>query len=342
MKRILLIAGLIILSFLAFVGYQYYNWFVKSAINPNQETVVFYVQTGLNTDSIARQMEEKSILKSSKSFKKLARLKGLDIPRPGRYVLSKKMSLNRLVNLFKGGLQTPVKMVITPIRTPEDLAGKISHYLELDSISIINGLKSDEIAKSFGFDKASFYTMFLPDTYEIYWTTGLSSLFKRMHNEYEIFWNKKRLNEAQNLGLNQQEITILASIVYSEQLKHPDEWPIIAGLYLNRLKRGIALQSDPTLIYAKGDFSINRVLDVDKKIDSPYNTYKYAGLPPGPIYSPDKACINAVLNAESNNFIYMCAKPDNSGYHAFSSNLSQHNRNASKYRRWISKQGIYR
>ena len=163
-----------------------------------------------------------------------------------------------------------------------------------------------------------------------------------MSAEYNSFWSNDRKAKAKNIDLSPQEVTTLASIVLAEQLRHADERPRIAGLYLNRLRKGMALQSDPTLIYANGDFSINRVLNKDKEIDSPYNTYMYAGLPPGPIYLPDKSSIDAVLNAETNRYLYMCAKPDNSGYHAFATNLREHNNNARRYQRWISKQGIYR
>jgi UPF0755 protein len=323
-------------------GFNYYNWFKKSAVKAGVENLDIYIETGTNIDGLYDILDESQALKSIDGFKKLSAFKGLENPKPGHYVLNYGLSNNQLVNMFMGGLQTPVKIVITPVRTPEALAGKLASYIELDSTTIINALHSNGIAHKYGFDQKSFYTIFIPDTYEVYWNMGLNTLLKRMQKEYNSFWNEKRKAKAEAVDLSPAEVNILASIVLSEQLQHPGERPMIAGLYLNRLKKGMPLQSDPTLIYAIGDFSINRVLNKDKEIDSPYNTYMYAGLPPGPIYLPDKSSIDAVLNADKNRYLYMCAKPDNSGYHAFATNLSQHNRNAKKYQRWISSQGIYR
>jgi len=332
---ILIIAG-------SWTSYKYYQWFKRSAIKTGVTNESIYVHSGTSLNKLYSILDKSNALKSIEDFKKLSELKGFEKPRPGHYILNHGQSNNQLVNLFMGGLQTPVKLVINPVRTAEALAGKVAGFIELDSLSILNALQSEELAKEYGFDQKSFYTLFIPDTYEVYWNLSLNRLFERMDKEYQYFWNTERKAKAKALDLSPGEVTILASIVLAEQLKHPDERPTIAGLYLNRLKKGMALQSDPTLIYAIGDFSINRVLNKDKEIDSPYNTYMYPGLPPGPIYLPDKSSIDAVLNAKSSRYLYMCAKPDNSGYHAFATNLSQHNRNAKKYQRWISKQGIYR
>jgi UPF0755 protein len=342
MKKFLWIFLLIFLIAVIWGGLKYYHWFKKSAIKPEVENLDIYVKTGSDISELYKILDQSNALISLDDFKKLSTLKAFKNPKPGHYILNHGLNNNQLVNMFMGGLQTPVKMVITPVRTPEALAGKVANFIELDSITIINALNSDAIAQKYGFDQLSFYTLFIPDTYEVYWNMSLNTLLKRMKKEYNNFWNAERRTKADAIGLSPGEVTILASIVQSEQLQHPDERPTIAGLYLNRLKKGMALQSDPTLIYAIGDFSINRVLNKDKEIDSPYNTYMYAGLPPGPIYLPDKSSINAVLNADSNRYLYMCAKPDHSGYHAFATSLRQHNNNARKYQRWISKQGIYR
>ena len=342
MKKILWILLFVFLIAASWAGFKYNQWFKKSVVKIEIENRSIYVKSGTNLSDLFNLLEESNALKSVEDFKKLYKLKGLENPQSGHYVLNHGQSNNQLVNMFQGGLQTPVKMVIIPLRSPEALAGKIATYIELDSITIISALKSEMIANKYGLDNYSFYAMFLPDTYEVYWNLSLNKLLERMSEEYNSFWNAKRIEKAQAIDLSPQEVTTLASIVLAEQLKHPDERPRIAGLYLNRIKKGMALQSDPTLIYAIGDFSINRVLNKDKEIDSPYNTYMYPGLPPGPIYLPDKTSIDAVLNAELNKYLYMCAKPDVSGYHAFATNLSQHNSNARKYQRWISKQGIYR
>jgi len=342
MKKFLWFLFFIFLIAASWGSYKYYQWFKKSAVKSEIENLSIYVNSETDLTGLFEILEKSDALKSIEDFKRLSNLKGLKDPQSGHYVLSHGLSNNQLVNMFQSGLQTPVKLIIIPLRTPEALAGKIASYIELDSITILSALKSEMVANKYRMDNYSFYTMFLPDTYEVYWNLSLNKLLERMSSEYNSFWNDERKEKAKAIDLDPQEVTTLASIVLAEQLKHPDERPRIAGLYLNRLKKGMALQSDPTLIYAIGDFSINRVLNKDKEIDSPYNTYIYPGLPPGPIYLPDKTSIDAVLNAESNKYIYMCAKPDNSGYHAFATNLRQHNNNARAYQRWISNQGIYR
>ena len=342
MKKFLWFIFFIFIIAASWAGFKYNQWFKKSAVKVEVENKSIYVESGTDLTGLLELLEESGALKSVEDFKKLSKLKGLENPQSGHYVLNHGQSNNQLVNMFQGGLQTPVKLIIIPLRTPEALAGKIATYIELDSATILSALKSEMIANKYGMNNYSFYTMFLPDTYEVYWNLSLNKLLDRMSSEYNSFWNSDRKAKAKAIDLNPQEVATLASIVLAEQLKHADERPRIAGLYLNRLKKGMALQSDPTLIYANGDFSINRVLNKDKEIDSPYNTYMYPGLPPGPIYLPGKSSIDAVLNAETNRYLYMCAKPDNSGYHAFATNLRQHNNNARKYQRWISKQGIYR
>ena len=342
MKKFLWFLLFVFLVAASWGSFKYYQWFKKSTVKVGIENRSIYVKSGTDLTGLFEILEESDALKSVEDFKKLWKIKGLENPQSGHYILNYGQSNNQLVNIFQGGLQTPVKLIIIPLRTPEALAGKIASYIELDSATILSALKSEMIANKYGMNNYSFYTMFLPDTYEVYWNLSLNKLLDRMSAEYKSFWNSDRKAKAKEINLGPQEVTTLASIVLAEQLKHADERPRIAGLYLNRLKKGMALQSDPTLIYAIGDFSINRVLNKDKEIDSPYNTYMYPGLPPGPIYLPDKTSLNAVLNAETNKYLYMCAKPDNSGYHAFATNLREHNSNARKYQRWISKQGIYR
>jgi UPF0755 protein len=182
----------------------------------------------------------------------------------------------------------------------------------------------------FGFNKHNVLTMFIPNTYEVYYTVSADNLIERMYDEYERFWTEERKQKAAELGLKRTEVSILASIVQAESVKS-EESPIIAGLYINRLKLGIPLQADPTLVFAVGDFSLKRVLDVHKQVDSPYNTYKYAGLPPGPVNMPEIASLDAVLDYHKSDYLYMCAKEDFSGYHNFSSDYNEHMRNAARY-----------
>jgi UPF0755 protein len=184
--------------------------------------------------------------------------------------------------------------------------------------------------------------MFFPDTYKMEWDTDADEFIARMAQEYKRFWSEDRIQKARQYGLSQSEVSTLASIVQAEQQVHPDERKVIAGLYLNRLKKGMRLQSDPTVVYAVGDFSINRVLTKHLSTPSPYNTYINAGLPPGPINLPSKQTIDAVLNADKNNYIFMCAKADFSGYHAFATNLSEHNRNARAFQKALNHRKIYK
>ena len=184
--------------------------------------------------------------------------------------------------------------------------------------------------------------MFIPNTYEMYWNTSAQEFVERMAKEYKAFWNDERKAKARKLGLSQSEVTILASIVQAEQNVKTDEQPVVAGLYLNRLKRNMQLQCDATLKFANKAYDVQRVLDFDKKIDSKYNTYKYTGLPPGPINLPEINAIDAVLNAKEHNYLYMCAKEDFSGYHNFTSSYNQHLRNAKKYQAELNKRKIYR
>jgi UPF0755 protein len=195
--------------------------------------------------------------------------------------------------------------------------------------------------EKYGFNKETFRCMFIPDTYEVYWNISGEDLIARMNREYNTFWNSGRKAKAEEIGLSQIETGILASIVQAE-ISHYDEAPVVAGLYLNRLRKNMFLQADPTLIYAVGDFTIRRVLNIHKQIDSPYNTYKYLGLPPGPINFPSVTSIDAVLNYQQHNYIYMCAREDFSGYHNFATNLQQHNINARRYQQALNREKLFR
>ncbi|MEP1953792.1 MAG: endolytic transglycosylase MltG, partial [Algoriphagus sp.] len=195
--------------------------------------------------------------------------------------------------------------------------------------------------RKFDFDEETIMSMFVPNTYELWWDSSAEALFDRMYREYTSFWTDERKQKASAIGLNQKEVSTLASIVQAESQQKADERPIIAGLYLNRLRIGMPLQADPTLVFASGDFELKRVLNVHKEIDSPYNTYKNIGLPPGPINLPDIKSLDAVLNPDNNDYLYMCAKADFSGYHAFASSLSEHNANARRLHAALNKAKIF-
>ncbi len=343
MNRLFRLLGLLGIIIVLLLSYIYYVWYVQEIVDiPEGEKIELYIPTNTTLLEFFNILDEADVILNLDDFELYAVLNRIKKVKSGRYILYPGMTCHKVAKMFVSGLQTPLKVAITPSRLPQDLALKLSNKLELDSLTIINALLSDSLASVYGFSKLDFYTLFIPDSYEIYWNISIENLLKKMKIEYDRFWNEDRLNKANTIGLNPKEVVVLASIVYAEQSQFSDERPRIAGLYLNRLRIGMLLQSDPTLIFGIGDFSRNRVLNKDKEINSPFNTYKYAGLPPGPIYSPDKKSIEAVLNPENNNYLYMCAKSDFSGYHAFAENLSQHNINARKYQRALNKARVYK
>ncbi|MDG1260255.1 MAG: endolytic transglycosylase MltG [Flavobacteriales bacterium] len=337
MKKIAVILA-VLLALGAGIGYTYYQDITNSNTAFEEEIKTLTIQTGSTFDDLLMQLSLENILADTASFKWVAEQKKFSTIKPGYYRIEKGISNNDLVNKLRSGDQTPVKLVFNGARTPQDIAGVIASQIEADSLSILQALTSEDFASKYGFKKDSYRTMFIPNTYEIWWNTDADSFVSKMAQEYKRFWTSERIAQAKTKGLSQSEVGILASIVKAETAKR-NEAPIVAGLYLNRLERGIPLQADPTLIYAAGDFTIRRVLDEHKLINSPYNTYMHNGLPPGPINYPETNYLDAVLYPEDHNYIYMCAKPDFSGYHNFSKSLRQHNIYAAEYHRAIRKAG---
>jgi UPF0755 protein len=301
-----------------------------------------YIPTGSNYDSVKKTLVEADILKSIKSFEWTAIRKNYpNHVNSGRYLLKHRMSNNELVNLLRSGKQEPVKLTFNNIRTIRHFSGEIAKQLELDSLSLISHLTDTSTLAKYGFNENTISCIFIPNTYEIFWNISPEKFVARMEKEYRHFWNKTRQNKAKKIGMSQEEVISLASIINLETQKN-DEKKTIAGVYINRVKMGMRLQADPTVIFALGDFSIRRVLNKHKNIDSPFNTYKYAGIPPGPICLPEISSIDAVLNYEKHNYIYFCAKADFSGYHSFARTLNQHNKNAKAYQRELNKRRIYK
>lgn len=338
-KKITLIVCLILAVPGAFGAWWLYKVYYKPATHLGDEKGVFYVPTGTTYDQLVDELESKNIIDSRKDFEFTAQLKKFENPKPGRYRLREGMTYRELINMFMAGLQEPVNITFNTVRTKQDLARQVSRYLECDSLEIVTLLEDESYAAKYGFTDETFLTMFIPDTYEFYWNTTAEEFFTRMAEEYKAFWTDDRKKKAQDIGLTQSEVSTLASIVESEQRTHVEERKIIAGLYLNRLKKGMRLESDPTVIYAIGDFTINRVLSADLKYDSPYNTYLHTGLPPGPILLPEKASIDAVLNHDDNNYIFMCAEYG-TGLHNFTADYNQHCRNADAFRAALDRAGI--
>ena len=341
-RQIILI--IVVLATLAIISLNYlYNKIYKANTQvKNEKTFYLYIPSKAGFTNVIDSLTKYSILIDTESFIWLAKKKKYKKIRAGRYAISSGMSNNKLINMLRAGIQKPVKLTFNNVRTKEELAAKVSKTLEFDSLSLINLLNNKHFLKKYEFTPQSVISMFIPNTYEFYWNTSPERFFKKMNHEYKKFWTAKRLAQAEKINMSQLEVSTLASIVQAEQSRHNDEKAKIAGLYINRLKKGMLLQSDPTVIYAIGDFSIKRVLSKDKEIDSPFNTYKYAGLPPAPINLPEISSIDAVLNYQKHNYIFMCAKEDFSGYHNFSTNITQHNIYAHRYQRALNKKKIYR
>lgn len=315
---------------------------ISNVRTPDGSNVSVFIPTGSDFQSVKDSINSKCEIVRPGYFEFLAkRLDYVDHIKAGHYVLKDGMTNLQLINMLRLGQQTPVKVVFNNIRNIEQLAGKISSLIEADSISILNEIRSDSTLKAKGFNEYNYASLFIPNTYEFYWNTDAKRFLIRMKREYKTFWNETRIQKAKEQNLTLLQVSTLASIIDKETTK-TSEMKTIAGVYMNRLKKRWPLQADPTLIFALGDYEIHRVLDIHKVIESPYNTYKYAGLPPGPICIPSIAAIDAVLNAENHKYFYFCAKDDLSGYHVFARNIDEHNANAEKYRRALNRKKIYR
>ncbi|MDX9929107.1 MAG: endolytic transglycosylase MltG [Bacteroidales bacterium] len=276
------------------------------------------------------------------SFRNAAGLRGYTgNVKPGHYLLDEGMSNYTLINMLRAGLQEPVMVIFNNIRTIYELAGRVSSQIEADSSSLAGFLENEDNYSSDGFTRETVISAFIPNSYEVYWNLSAEGFYGRMLKEYHKFWTEERRSMAEGLNLTPVEVSILASIVDDEVAKE-DEKPRIAGVYINRLRTGMALQACPTIKFALNDFTITRVLKEHTLVESPYNTYRYRGLPPGPVRCPTIAGIDAVLNAEKHNFFYFAAKSDFSGYHNFSRTLAEHNRYANEYQRELDKRRIYR
>jgi len=327
---LLLIIGSLIAGF-----FLYKALFQTNVWTPEGKPLSVYIPTGSDYDDVKLILYSNGVVINRKTFEWLAmRKKYPELVKPGHYIVRKGMSNDELINMLRLGIQTPVDVVFNNIRTREQLAQRVAGQIEADSAGIMNLLNDTVFLKEKGLTPATALTMFIPNTYEFYWNTNARQFIERMYREYITFWDGWRDEKAREKGMDRTEVVILASIIEKETNKN-DEKATIAGVYINRLKKNWLLQADPTLVYASGDFGLTRVLNVHKEIDSPYNTYKYAGLPPGPICIPSIASIDAVLNYEDHDYLFFCARDDLSGYHVFSSYITQHNRNARRYRKAI-------
>jgi len=325
----------------SFSYYLYQTFFTPNAHGEGKSPVYLEIPKGAGFRQVSDSLFHKGIVNDMVSFSFVAKLMDYqENVKPGRYEIQPLMTNPQLVRLLRSGRQAPVNLTFNNVRTKEDLAQKITRNLEMTEQEFYSVLTDSIHIEKFGFNGETIMGMFIPNTYEVYWNTSATELFDRMYKEHERFWNEERKNKAAALGLEPQEVSVLASIVQAETVK-ADERPKVAGVYINRLRINMPLQADPTLVFALGDFSIKRVLNVHKEIDSPYNTYKNLGLPPGPINLPEISALDAVLNYQQHDYIYFCAKDDFSGYHAFATNLRDHINNAKRYSNALNAAGIY-
>ncbi len=311
-------------------------------LKTGNEKIILYIPDGSSYVQAMDTVRTHFEIPNPKAFSWIAEKKNYPLlVKPGRYIIDSDMSYAGLVNLLRSGRQDPVKVTFNNIRTLNELAGKIGKQIDADSVHIINFLSDPANYSNDGFTRETVISVFIPDTYELFWNTGAEGFYSRMLREYKKFWTEERQAKAKARNLTQIEVSILASII-DDEVRKPDEKPKIAGVYLNRLRRGIPLQACPTIKFALNDWTITRVLKAYLEVDSPYNTYKHYGFPPGPIGCPSIEGIDAVLNAEKHDYIYFAARADFSGYHNFSRTLSEHNRYAAEYQRELNKRRIYR
>ncbi|WP_262249450.1 endolytic transglycosylase MltG [Parapedobacter soli] len=334
------IAAAVALATGAAIAYKYYLSFFAPNVTADAEYL--YIYSHWDFEDVMTSIGELHAVEDTATFRWAAvKMEYPGRVKPGKYKLEPGMNNRTLINRLGGGFQEPVKLRFENLRLKENLAAVLARQLEPDSIAFIDLLNDDGSAAHFGFDSENFLSMFIPNTYEFYWNTSTEQFAERMNSEYQKFWNDDRRQKAAALNLSVQEVAVLASIVKGEAL-HTDEMPTIAGLYLNRLRKGMLLQADPTVIFANNDFTIRRVLYRHLRTDSPYNTYLYRGLPPGPIMMPSIASIDAVLNYHQHDYIYMCAKDDFSGYHNFAVTQAEHNINARKFQQALNERNIKR
>ena len=337
---ILTILAIILIAVGTFLAKQYYHYAVSNFKSYDGEAHSYHVYPGMTSDSVLATITNDYQMASELAWCMHCQYMHYEHPKPGHYRFAAEISNRELIRRLLLGEQTPIKLSFTQaIRTREQLASHMGKKLMLDSAEVIDRLNNKEYMAHFGLSPETAVCLFIPNTYEVYWTMTADQLFARMHKEYQRFWNDERMAKAQKLGLTPTEVATIASIIASETNKS-FEYPTIASIYINRLRKGIALQACPTVIFAVGDFSLRRVLKRHLAIDSPYNTYKYRGLPPGPIRLARPEVIDAVLNAPKTDYLYMCANPDFSGTHIFSSSYSKHSAVAREYQRELNKRKL--
>lgn len=342
-KKFLKIFLLVFIILIAAAAAVLYWIFLSPNITPAKRDKPFiFIATGSAPVDVFVSLDTSVIFNSKFTFRMAARFMNYsEHVYPGRYKIHSGMNNMELLKMLRSGKQSMVNLVFNNVRTKDQFAERIGEQIETGKDSLMYLMQDKNFLSDFDVDTNTVLTLFIPNTYEFFWNTSGRQFFKRMKAEHEKFWNEERRQKANQLGLTTSEVTILASIVEQETQRN-DEKPLIAGVYLNRLKKKWNLEADPTLVFALGDFSVKRILSDYKKIDSPYNTYKYTGLPPGPICIPSIVSIDAVLDRIPHNYMYFCARDDFSGYHVFASTYEQHQLNARRFHKALNLRGILR
>jgi UPF0755 protein len=339
--RSLLIGAVLFLIVGAFAVYRIV---LSDSILPASLGKEIYVEIPTNSsfEEVIELLKKQGVVRDEVFFRKAADYMGYkrDPMRSGRYELQPGMNIIQVVRVLRGGQQAPVKVILTTERLPEEVAAKVSRFIEPDSNTLLQTFTNPDFLQQIGYTPENLMTIFIPNTYELFWNTNAEGFVERMIKEKNAFWAKNnRLAKAKALGLTPEEVYTVASIVEKETLNNTEK-PTIAGVYLNRLAQGMRLQADPTVVFATRDFTTKRVTSVHTQFDSPYNTYRYAGLPPGPISLASISSIDAVLNREDHKYIYFCASGDETGLHNFAETFEQHQGNIALYRRNLEKRGL--
>jgi UPF0755 protein len=338
-KKYILIGIVVILLITCTIGFVFY----LKIFSPNvaKEKAYLYIHTNADFKQVMQTIQQENLLNNTASFEWLANRKGYtNKVKAGKYLLKAGMNNNQIINMLRSGNQEAVNLVFNNIRTNEQLAGKLAKQIETDSTTLIRQFNNPDFLSNYKTTPEELRLLFIPNTYKIWWNISAEELMSRMQKEYDKFWNDDRNAKAYTAGLNRKEVAIIASIV-EEETNQKAEKPTVASVYVNRLRKAMLLQADPTVKYAVGDFTIKRVLNKHLSIDSPYNTYKYAGLPPGPICIPSISSIDAVLENKKTEYLYFCAKEDFSGFHNFAKTMDEHLTNARKYQKALNQRKIF-
>lgn len=347
-KKSFIAVFLVVLAVGGYFAYPYIKLFLAAQEKTvNNEQIEFYVRTGTNLELLEFELIEAGIIKEEgSSFKELVLYKQLtdSLVAPGKYIIEPKYPVKHLINGFKlnsrgnGNAEVEVDVTFNNCRDLYDLAGRVEKFIEADSMELVYYLTDNATIMQYGFKHVNFPAMFIPNTYKMFWDTNPEEFVARMAEEFKSFWNDDRKQKASKHNLTQSQVVTLASIVYKEQGLVQGEWPIIAGLYLNRLRDNWKLESDPTFRFCWGKQleGVQRLTYAHRNIDCPYNTYKYAGLPPGPICIPPAEVVDAVLNAQEHNYFFMCAKPGGEYRHSFANSYNDHLKNARVYQQWLT------